>query len=87
MNEHAALVEWQWYDRTNVLGEKPVPVPLQPKIPYALTWDWNLGLNSERLVKFALKNTDGQDIRKLILFVIVMFFTGFGINGRSLHVP
>jgi hypothetical protein len=35
---NGALVEWNWQGKTDVLGEKPVPVPLcQPQIPHGLT--------------------------------------------------
>jgi hypothetical protein len=26
-DEYGALVEWQWQGKTEILGEKPVPVP------------------------------------------------------------
>jgi hypothetical protein len=35
-------VEWNWQGKTEVLGEKPLPVPLcPPQIPHGLTWDWS----------------------------------------------
>jgi hypothetical protein len=35
-----APVEWNWQGKTEVLGEKPAPVPLcPPQIPYGLTRD------------------------------------------------
>jgi hypothetical protein len=35
---NGASVEWNWQVKTEVLGEKPVPVPLcPPQIPYGLT--------------------------------------------------
>jgi hypothetical protein len=35
---HGAPVEWNWQGKTEVLGEKPVPVPLcPPQIPHGLT--------------------------------------------------
>jgi hypothetical protein len=37
---NGARVEWNWQGKTEVLGVKPVPVPLyQPKIPHGLTRD------------------------------------------------
>jgi hypothetical protein len=37
---NGAPVEWNWQEKTEVLGEKPVPVPLRPpQIPHGLTWD------------------------------------------------
>jgi hypothetical protein len=37
---NGAPVEWNWYGKTEVLGEKPLPVPLcPPQIPHALTRD------------------------------------------------
>jgi hypothetical protein len=34
-------MEWNWQGKTEVLGEKPVPVPLCPQqIPHRLTWDF-----------------------------------------------
>jgi hypothetical protein len=35
-----APAEWYWRGKTEVLGGKPVPVPLcPPQIPHGLTWD------------------------------------------------
>jgi hypothetical protein len=35
-----APVEWNWHVKTEVLAEKPAPVPLcPPQIPHGLTWD------------------------------------------------
>lgn len=43
MNGYGASVERQWLRKTEVLGEKPVPVPIcPPQRPHALTWDWTL---------------------------------------------
>jgi len=36
MNGYGALVEWYWQGKTEVLGGKPVTVPLYP--PHRLTW-------------------------------------------------
>ena len=37
---NVAPVEWNWQGKTEVLGEKPVPVPLcPPQIPHGLTRD------------------------------------------------
>jgi hypothetical protein len=37
---HGAQVEWNWRGKPEVLGEKPVPLPLcPPEIPYGLTRD------------------------------------------------
>jgi hypothetical protein len=37
---NGAPVELNWHGKTEVLGEKPVPVPLcPPQIPHGLTWD------------------------------------------------
>jgi hypothetical protein len=45
---NGAPVEWNWQGKTEVLGEKPVPVPLcPPQIPHALTrghWCYSLPL-------------------------------------------
>jgi hypothetical protein len=39
---NGAPVEWNWQGKTEVLGEKPVPVPLcPPQIPHGLTLDRN----------------------------------------------
>jgi hypothetical protein len=44
-----ATVEWYWQEKTEELGEKPVPVPLcPPKIPYGLTRGVNPGLSGDR---------------------------------------
>jgi hypothetical protein len=40
---NGAPVEWNWQGKTEVLGDKPVPVPLcEPKIPHGLTRERNL---------------------------------------------
>lgn len=31
VNEHGSLVEIQWQEKTEEIGEKPVPVPLFPQ--------------------------------------------------------
>jgi hypothetical protein len=37
---NGAPVEWNWQGKTEVLGEKPIPVPLcPPQIPHGLTRD------------------------------------------------
>ena len=42
-------VEWNWQGKTDVLGEKPVPVPLcPPQIPHWLTPGSKPGLRGER---------------------------------------
>jgi hypothetical protein len=42
---NGAPVEWNWQGKTEVLGEKPVPVPLRsPQIPHAPTPGSNPGL-------------------------------------------
>jgi hypothetical protein len=39
---NGAMVEWNWQGKTEVLGEKPVPVPLCPlQIPHGLTRNWS----------------------------------------------
>jgi hypothetical protein len=48
---NGAPVEWNWQGKTEVLGEKPVPVPLcPPQIPHGLTPGSNPGLRGERPV-------------------------------------
>jgi hypothetical protein len=38
---NGALMEWNWHGKTEVLGEKPVPVPLcPPQIPHESTRDF-----------------------------------------------
>jgi hypothetical protein len=37
---NGAPAEWNWQVKTEILGEKPVPVPLcPPQIPHGSTWD------------------------------------------------
>jgi hypothetical protein len=44
MNEYGALVEWYWQGNTEVLGEKPVTLPLcTPQTSHTLVW-FDLGL-------------------------------------------
>jgi len=39
-SEYGAFVEWYWQDKTEVLGDKPAPVPLPvPQISHGLNWD------------------------------------------------
>jgi hypothetical protein len=46
---NGAQVEWNWQGRTEVLGEKPVPVPLcPPQIPHRLTLGSKSGLRGGR---------------------------------------
>jgi hypothetical protein len=48
---NAAPVEWNWQGKTEVLGEKPVPVPLRPpQIPHGLAPGSNPGLRGGRPV-------------------------------------
>jgi hypothetical protein len=64
---NGAPVEWKWQAKTEVFGEKPVPVPLcSPQIPHGLTRDltrasavrgrrltaWAMARPSIRLIKF-----------------------------------
>jgi hypothetical protein len=46
---NGASVEWNWRGKTEVLGEKPVPVPLcPPQIPHGLDPGSNPGLRDDR---------------------------------------
>ena len=38
--DYAALVEWYWQGKTEVLGEKPLALYV-PQIPQVLLWNWN----------------------------------------------
>jgi hypothetical protein len=54
---NGAPVEWNWQGKTEVLGEKPVPVPLcPPQIPHGLTRDrtWASGMGGRRLTAWAM---------------------------------
>jgi hypothetical protein len=49
--------KWNWQGNIEVLGEKPVPVPLcPPQIPHGLTWNWtrNSAAGSRRLTAWAM---------------------------------
>jgi hypothetical protein len=38
--EHETLVEWYWYGKAEVFGEKPILLPLfSPQIQLGLAWD------------------------------------------------
>jgi hypothetical protein len=40
-DEYAYFVEWYWKKVTEILGEKPVPVPLyRPQFSHTLSLDW-----------------------------------------------
>ena len=42
-DEYRAVVEWYWQGKTELLGEKPVPVSLSPpQISHGLAWDRTL---------------------------------------------
>ena len=48
-DEYGVLVEWYWQAKTEILGQKPVPVPLCPlQIPYGFDLEFNPGLQGER---------------------------------------
>jgi hypothetical protein len=56
-NEYAALVEWYWQVRSEVLGEKSVQLLLCPsQIPCGLAWDWSgpSSVSGQRLAAWAL---------------------------------
>ena len=41
MTQYGAMVAWHWRGKTEVFGEKPVPLSFcPPKIPQWLAWDW-----------------------------------------------
>jgi hypothetical protein len=65
-HSNGALVGWNWQGKTEVLGEKPVPVPLcPPQIPHRLTRDQTLAsaLGGQRLTAWAM----AQPCRSLLL--------------------
>ena len=40
--EQKELVEWCWWGKTQILGEKSVSLPLWPQhVPHWLPWNWN----------------------------------------------
>jgi hypothetical protein len=54
---NGAPVEWNWHGKTEVLGEKPVPVPLcPPQIPHGPTRDWTpaSAVRGRRLTAWAM---------------------------------
>jgi hypothetical protein len=54
---NGAPVEWNWQGKTEVLGKKPVPVPLcPPQIPHGLTRDWTRAsaVRGRRLTAWAM---------------------------------
>jgi hypothetical protein len=65
---NGAPVEWNWQRKTEVLGEKPVPVPLcLPQIPHGLTPGSNPGLRGERPATNRLSHdTANNDISTFI---------------------
>jgi hypothetical protein len=59
---NGAPVEWNWQEKTEVLGEKPVPVPLcPPQIPRGLTRDRirASGVGRRRLTVWAMARPTG----------------------------
>ena len=55
MDEYVAMVEWYWQGKTDVLGEKPVPVPLcPPQIPYGGAVSQYLGVIFTMIIKWKL---------------------------------
>jgi len=48
--ENGALVEWCWQEKTEVVGESPVPLPLcPPQIPHGLNQTGASALRNRRL--------------------------------------
>jgi hypothetical protein len=65
-NPNGAPVEWHWQGKPDVLGEKPVPVPLcPPQIPHGPTPGSNPSLRSERPVTNRLSHGTAQ-VRSLL---------------------
>jgi hypothetical protein len=63
---NGAPVEWNWQGKTEVLGVKPVPVPLcPPQIPYGLTPESNPCLHGERPATNCLRHGTAYRIRFL----------------------
>jgi hypothetical protein len=59
---NGAPVEWNWQGKTEVLGEKPVPVPFcPPQIPHALTPGSNPGLRGGRPAANRLSHGTAMD--------------------------
>jgi hypothetical protein len=56
-------VEWKWQGKTEVLGKKPVPVPLcPPQIPHGLTWA--SAVRGRRLTAWATARSLPQQLLK-----------------------
>jgi hypothetical protein len=63
---NGAPVEWNWHRKTEVLGGKPVPVPLcPPQIPHGLTRDRTLAsaVRGRRLTAWAMARPFGLRVK------------------------
>jgi hypothetical protein len=54
--KNRVMVEWYWQGKTEELGEKYVPVPLCPQIPYRLihVWTWTSMVRGQWLTTSAM---------------------------------
>jgi hypothetical protein len=72
-------VEWNWQGKTEVLGEKPVPVPLcPPQIPHRLTRDRTraFAVGGRRLTAWAMaRPCCTLSVRTRMCVVIIVMVT------------
>jgi hypothetical protein len=76
-------VEWNWQGKTEVLGEKPVPLPLcPPQIPHGLTRDRtrSSAVRGRRLTAWAMARPDN----KVSLGEDTNWF--FKVYNKSFHI-
>jgi len=69
MNGYGALVEWYWQGETEVLGEKPVTVPLcPPPNSHVLNWDQDRvsALKGRRQSAWPLSKTNSFNLTWII---------------------
>jgi hypothetical protein len=75
-SSNGAPVEWNWQGKTELLGEKPVPVPLcPPQIPHGLTQDRTRAsaIGGRRLTAWAMARPDTSALRQNQTFSHLVF--------------
>jgi hypothetical protein len=85
---NGAPVEWNWQGKTEVLGEKPVPVPLCPQqIPHGLTRDRTRAsaVGGRRLTAWAVARPF-IFVRELSLFILIIIRKAVSVEVSVLSV-
>jgi hypothetical protein len=87
---NGAPMEWNWQGKTEVLGEKPVPVPLcPPQIPHGLARDRTRASAVEglRLTAWAMARPTPFNIIQLLQFRFIKKYNTFEFTTPSNTLP